>query len=513
MRGNIPGISVVLSALITGVALVSIFLAFSYYYSLLFGNYLHYISRITGIVNEPQMMLDVISNSSGLFGVLNISYPGGKIRQIIIHYKPSCGDNNVYIVKPKLGQNGNYIVSFPVCNDSAMLIQVVDSKDNVYFYRLDKDPLHRGPMKYWVTVNDLIERDNLANSVQLDNGFIACIILENVYGVDCDEGFNFTLANITVSYNFTKLVNFIVSLMSTVGTSAGNITIPYMLAFKLNGKNLDFSNNLNLMFNVTDWILVKSFSKYYSSIGALRIYKEYVKKIIINDKPVFEIHRIYDYFQTISGFSLRRKLVFTGGTVNVGKMSITVVPLKAEYFCDLNIAGFYYRQPGLFKIIIRYELPFTFLPISSKGCSRTTMSFDDGEVGYSKFARVYAGLEGSNFKILVLIAPPRVTSLNFYSQYLSLHDILVNGDLSVLRYKFSSVYGRFNMIGYYSTKPLNITLEEITFYEPAGSTNVCPGWILVNQKTLVNYVYYGGIYITFSWYSNTITFVSRLLKS
>lgn len=513
MRGNIPGISIVLSALITGIALISVFLAFSYYYSLLFGNYLYYISRITGIVNEPQMMLDVVSNSSGLFGVLNISYPGGKIRQVIIHYKPSCGGNNVYIVKPKLGQNGNYIASFPVCNNSAVLIQVVDSKGNIYFYRLDKDPLHRGPMKYWVAINDLIERDNQADLIPSDNEFIACIILENVYGVDCDEGFNFTLANITVSYDFTKLVNFIVSLISTVGTSAGNVTIPYMLAFKLNGKNLDFSNSLNLMFNVTDWILTKSFSKYYSSIGALRIYKEHVKKVIINNKPVFEIYKIYDYFQTMSGFSLQRKLVFIGGTVDIGKISITIVPLRAEYVYDLNLAGPYYRQPGLFKIIVRYELPFTFLPISSKECSRTIISFDDSEIHYGEFVHAYAGLEGSNFRILILLAPPRVTSLTFYSQYLRLRNILVYGDLPIPQHKFPDVYGRLNMIGYYSAKPLNVTLEQITFYVPAGSANLCPGWILVNQKMLTNHMRYGGTRITLSWYSNSITFMSRLLKS
>jgi len=513
LRKSVPGISVVLSALITGVALISVFLAFSYYYSLLFENYLHRISRITGIVNEPQMMLDVVSDSFGLFGVLNISYPGGKIRQVIIHYKPSCGDNNIYIVKPELEQNGNYIASFPVCNNSVMLIQVVDSKGNVYFYRLDKDPLHRGPMKYWVSINDLIERDDLVDSIPSDNKFIACIILENVYGVDCDEGFNFTLANITVSYDFAKLVNFIVSLISTASTSTGNATIPYMLAFKLNDKNLDFSNSLNLMFNVTDWIPTKSFSKYYSSIGALRIYKEHVKKVIINNKPVFKIYKIYDYFQTMSGFSLQRRLVFIGGTVDIGKISITIIPLRAEYVYDLNLAGPYYKQPGLFKIIVRYELPFTFLPISSKECSRTMTSFDDSEIYYGEFVHVYAGLEGSNFRILVLLAPPRVTLSTFYSRYLRLRNILVYGDLPIPQHKFPNVYGRLNMIGYYSAKSLNATLERITFYVPVGFANLCPGWILVDQKMLTNHIRYGGTLITLSWYSNSITFTSMLLKS
>ncbi|HIC98528.1 MAG TPA: hypothetical protein EYP08_02405, partial [Pyrodictiaceae archaeon] len=148
MRDSVSGVSIVLSALIAGAALVSIFLAFSYHYSLLFRNYLYYISKVTGIVNEPQMMLDVISNGSRLFGVLNISYPGGKIKQVIVYYKPPCNGNNVYMVELVPNQNGTYVVNFPMCNGSAMLIQVVDSKGNVYFYRLDKDPLHKGPVKF-----------------------------------------------------------------------------------------------------------------------------------------------------------------------------------------------------------------------------------------------------------------------------------------------------------------------------------------------------------------------------
>lgn len=513
MRDSVSGVSIVLSALIAGAALVSIFLAFSYHYSLLFRNYLYYISKVTGIVNEPQMMLDVISNGSRLFGVLNISYPGGKIKQVIVYYKPPCNGNNVYMVELVPNQNGTYVVNFPMCNGSAMLIQVVDSKGNVYFYRLDKDPLHKGPVKYWVTVNDIMGGDDLVDLVNLNDKFLACIILENVYGVSCDDSFNFELADIIVYYNFTKLVNFIANLISTARASAGNITIPYTLMFKLNGRNLDFSDNLKLMFNVTDWILAKSFSKYYSSVGVLRVYEEHVKKIIINGEPVLEIHKIYDYFQTINGFNLRRKLVFVGGSVDIDRVSITIVPLRAEYVYDLNLAGPYYKQPGLLKIVIKYKLPFTFLPISSEECIRTISRFDDSEINYGEFARVFAGLEGSNFRILVLVAPPRVTSLAFYSRYSSLHDVLVYGDLSILQYKILDVHGNLGMIGYYSSKPLNVTLERITFYVPVDSIGVCPGWVLVDQRMLTNYIHRGGTLITLSWYSNSITFVSRLLKS
>jgi len=512
LRRNIYGVSVVLSALIAGMALTSIFIAFSYYYSLLFKNYLYYVSRISGVVNEPQMMLNVISNGSGLFGVLNISYPGGKIKQVIVHYKPRCSGTSIYVVKPELKQNGIYVASFPICNNSAMLIQVVDSKNNIYFYRLDKDPLHKGPVKYWVSVNDIVEKNNLVNSIYSDSEFIACIILENVYGVNCDESFNFTLANITVFYDFTRLVNFIVDLVSLARTGSGNVTIPYTLLFKVNGKSLNFSNSLNLVFNVTDWVLVKSFSKYYPSIGALRVYREYVKKVIINNNQLFEVHKIYDYFQTMFGFNLRRKVVFVGGTVDLGDVLITIVPLRAEYACKWSLGGPYYKQPGLFKIVISYKLPFTFLPVSSKECSRTIARFDDSMVNYDRFAHVYAGLEGSNFRILVLVAPPRVTTLVFYSRYLRLSSVL-NGDLSILHYEFSNVRGHLNMVGYYSARQLNVTLEQITFYVPVDSASVCPGWVVIDQKMLSNYIRYGGTLITLSWYSNSITFVSRLLKS
>lgn len=512
LRRNVHGVSVVLSSLIAGMALVSIFIAFSYYYSLLFKNYLHYVSRISGVLNEPQMMLDIKSNSTGLFGVLNISYPGGKIKQVIVHYKPACNGNNIYMVEPELRQSGIYVASFPVCNSSAMLIQVVDSKNNIYFYRLDKDPLHRGPIKYWVSINDIIKENDLMNSIYSSDKFIACVILENVYDVDCDEYFNFTLANITVFYDFTRLANFVVDLISMEGASSGSVTIPYTLLFKVNGKNLEFSDTLNLVFNVTDWVLVKSFSKYYSSVGALRVYREYVKRVIVNNSQLLEIHKIYDYFQTMFGFNLRRKLVFIGGTVNLGNMSIAVVPLRADYMHRLSLGGSYYRQPGLFKIVISYRLPFTFLPISSEECNRIILKFDDSMINYGGFVRAYAGVEGSSFRILVLVAPPRVTTLTFYSRYLRLSSVL-DGDLSILHYDLSNIRGYLSMVGYYSTRQLNTTLEQITFYVPINSANVCPGWVIIDQKMLSNYVRYGGTHITLSWYSNSVTFVSKLLKS
>ena len=515
MRRNVHGVSVVLSSLIAGMALVSIFIVFSYYYSLLFKNYLHYVSRITGVLNEPQMVLDIASNGTGLFGVLNISYPGGKIEQVIVYYKPACNGNNVYIVKPELRQSGIYVVSFPVCNNSAMLIQVVDSKNNIYFYRLDKDPLHRGPIKYWVSINDIIKENNLVNSICSSNKLdklIVCIILENVYGVDCDEDFNFTLANITVFYDFTRLANFVVDLISMEGASSGSVAIPYTLLFKVNGKSLEFSDTLNLVFNVTDWVLVKSFDKYYPWVGALRVYREYVKRVIVNNSQLLEIHKIYDYFQTMFGFNLIRKLVFIGGTINLGNISIAVVPLKANYMHRLSLGGSYYSQPGLFKIVISYRLPFTFLPLSSEECNRIISKFDDSTIYYDGFARAYAGVEGSNFRILVLIAPPRVTTLAFYYRYLRLNSVL-DGDLSILHHGLSNIRGYLSMVGYYSVGQLNATLEQITFYVPINSVGICPGWVVIDQRMLSNYVYYGGMHITLSWYSNSITFMSKLLKS